>query len=68
VLFLRHGAAATYQTAGAARPAASATPTPAAVARRARAQRHGVAWLDLGGIETTHSEGIAHSSSASAAA
>jgi len=35
-------------------------PQSAAVARRLELKRRGVAWLDLGGIETTHGEGIAH--------
>jgi hypothetical protein len=61
VLFLRHGAAATYQTgwsgeAGRERHAHNLLLWRGVL----ELKRHGVAWLDLGGIETTHSEGIAH--------
>jgi hypothetical protein len=61
VLFLRHGAAATYQVgwsgeAGRERHAHNLLLWRGALELR----RRGAAWLDLGGIETTHAEGIAH--------
>jgi hypothetical protein len=60
VLLLRHGAAATYQVgwsgeAGRERHAHNLLLWRGALELR----RRGVSWLDLGGVETTHAEGIA---------
>lgn len=61
VLFLCHGAAATYQVGWTGEAGRERHAHNFLLWRGiAELKRRGVAWLDLGGIETTHAEGIAH--------
>ena len=61
VLFLRHGKAATYQVGWVGEEGRERHAHNVLLWRgMAMLKRRGVAWLDLGGIETTSAAGIAH--------